>query len=203
VIIETDRLILRRFDLSDLDEFAPIMADADVMRFSKSGPWTRERTEEFLQQCQVDYSEARWGYGRLAAVQKTDQRVIGFAGLARFDDVDGSPEVEIGYRLHPEFWGRGLGTEAAAASRDHGFGDLGMTRLISLIQPENVASVRVAEKIGMSCEKGIRQWDLDLRVYVISGTAAQLAHAADARRCHVSCIRTHRATLHSRLIRGC
>jgi ribosomal-protein-alanine N-acetyltransferase len=172
VIIETDRLMLRRFDPSDLDEFAPIMADADVMRFSKSGPWTRGRTEEFLKGCQADYSKARWGYGRLAVVLKSDNRLIGFAGLARFDEIDGSPEVEIGYRLHPEYWGRGLGTEAAAASRDHGFRDLGMTRLISLIQPENVASIRVAEKIGMTCEKETRKWDLDLLVYAISRAVA-------------------------------
>jgi ribosomal-protein-alanine N-acetyltransferase len=172
VIIETDRLTLRRFELSDLDDFAPIMADAEVMRFSRSGPWTREQTKQFLEQCQVDYSEARWGYGRLAVVQKSDSRLIGLAGLARFDEIDGYPEVEIGYRLHPGFWGRGLATEAAAASRDYGFRDLGMTRLISLIQPENVASVRVAEKIGMTCEKEIRKWDMDLRVYVISGAVA-------------------------------
>ncbi len=172
MIIETDRLTLRRFELSDLDEFASIMANAEVMHFSRSGPWTREQTEQFLKQCQIDYSEARWGYGRLAVVQKSDNRMIGFAGLARFDEIDGCPEVEIGYRLHPDYWGRGFATEAAAASRDHGFRDLGMTRLISLIEPENAASVRVAEKIGMTCEKEIRKWDLDLRVYVIWGAVA-------------------------------
>ena len=48
MIVETERLILRRFDLSDLDEFAPIMANAEVMHFSKSGPWTREHTQQFL-----------------------------------------------------------------------------------------------------------------------------------------------------------
>jgi RimJ/RimL family protein N-acetyltransferase len=168
VSIESDRLILRRFDLSDLGEFAPIMADPEVMRFSKGGAWTRERTQQFLEGCLVDYSEERWGYGRLAVVHKADNRLIGFAGLALFDDVDGSPEVEIGYRLLPEYWGMGLGTEAAAATRDHGFGDLGMTRLISMIQPENVASIRVAEKIGMKREKEIHKWDLQLLVYVVS-----------------------------------
>ena len=166
--IETERLLLRRFELLDLDEFAPIMADSDVMRFSKSGPWTRERTLEFLEACQVDYSEERWGYGRLAVVHKADNKLIGFAGLALFDDVDGSPEVEVGYRLHPEYWGIGLGTEAAAASRDHAFTELGMTRVISMIQPENVRSIRVAEKIGMTCEKEIEQWDLQLLVYAVS-----------------------------------
>ena len=168
--IESDRLILKRFELSDLDEFAPIMADRDVMHFSKSGPWARERTQKFLEECQIDYSAERWGYGRLAVRQKLDNRLIGFAGLGRFDDIDGSPEVEVGYRLHPAFWGNGFGTEAAMASCDHGFRDLGMKRLISLIQPENTASIRVAEKIGMKCEKKIRKWDLQLCVYVISRT---------------------------------
>jgi RimJ/RimL family protein N-acetyltransferase len=166
--IETDRLILRRFELSDLDDFAAIMADPEVMRFSKSGPWTRDITQRFLEGCQIDYSEKRWGYGRLAAVHKADQRLIGFAGLARFDDVDGSPEVELGYRLLPAYWGQGLGTEAAAASRDHAFHDLGMTRLIAMIEPENVASIRVAEKIGMSCEKEIHMWGLRIFVFAIS-----------------------------------
>jgi RimJ/RimL family protein N-acetyltransferase len=166
--IETERLILRRFELADLDELAPIMADPDVMRFSKDGPWTRERTQHFLEGCLEDYSEDRWGFGRLALVHKADGRLIGFAGLARFDDVGGAPEVEIGYRLHSEYWGRGLATEAAAATRDHGFKDLGIPRLISMIEPENVASIRVAEKIGMTCEKEIEKWGLRVLVYSVS-----------------------------------
>jgi RimJ/RimL family protein N-acetyltransferase len=168
VVIETERLTLRPFELSDLDEFAPIMADPEVMRFSKGGPWTREKTRQFLEGCLVDYSEERWGYGRLAVLHRADGRMIGFAGLARFDDIDGSPEVEVGYRLLPEYCGQGLGTEAAAASRDWAFGELGITRVISLIQPGNAASIRVAEKVGMTCEKQFRMWDLDLLVYAVS-----------------------------------
>lgn len=67
---------------SDLDDLASIMADPQVMRFSVSGPWSRERTQRFLEGCLVDYSEERWGYGRLAVVHKADSRLIGFAGLA-------------------------------------------------------------------------------------------------------------------------
>jgi len=168
VTLETERLFLRPFELSDLDEFAAIMADPDVMRFSKSGPWTREKTQQFLESCLVDYSEERWGYGRLAVLHKADGKMIGFAGLALFGDIDGSPEVEVGYRLLPDYWGRGLGTEAAEASRDWAFGELGIARVVSLIQPENAASIRVAEKVGMTCEKRIRMWDLDLLVYAVS-----------------------------------
>jgi len=168
VITETNRLILREFRLSDLDDFSLITADPQVMRFSISGPWSRDRTKVFLEECQIDYSEERWGYGRWAALHKADNRLIGFCGLALWPDVDGSPEVEVGYRLTPEYWDRGLATEAAAATRDYGFGHLGMTRLIAMIQPENVASIRVAEKIGMKCEKEIQKWDQQILVYVIS-----------------------------------
>ncbi len=67
--------------------------------------------------------------------------------------VDDIEEIEIGYRLHPDHWGQGLGTEAARAVRNYGFDNLKLPRLISLIHPDNVASRRVAEKNGMTPEK--------------------------------------------------
>ena len=67
--------------------------------------------------------------------------------------VDGVEEIEIGYRLDPKYWGRGLATEAAEAVRDHAFNDLGLGHVISLIHPNNIASRRVAEKNGMTVEK--------------------------------------------------
>lgn len=167
MVIETERLILRKFRLPDLDDLLAVMADPQVMRFSISGPWDRDRTQHFLEECLVDYSEARWGFGRWATIHKQDDRLIGFSGLARWDDVDGSPEVEIGYRLLPEYWGQGLGTESARASRDYGFRQLRLPRLISLIQPGNLASVRVAEKTGMVCEKEILKWGQPILVYAV------------------------------------
>jgi RimJ/RimL family protein N-acetyltransferase len=67
--------------------------------------------------------------------------------------IDGVDEIEIGYRMRPDYWNQGLTTEAALAVRDHAFRDLKLPRVISLIHPENIASQRVAEKIGMSLEK--------------------------------------------------
>ena len=167
-IMETDRLVLREFGLSDLDDLASIMADPQVMEFSTGGPWDRNRTKVFLENCQVDYTVEGWSYRRWAVIHKHDNRLIGYCGLAQYDEVDGSPEIAIGFRLTPEYWGRGLTTEAAAATRDYGFGRLGMKRLISTIEPENIASIRVAEKIGMTCEKQIQKWDLQLLLYAIS-----------------------------------
>lgn len=168
VITETDRLILRTFEPPDLEDLAPIMADPEVMRFSVTGPWSRDRTLRFIQGCMADYSEERWGFGLWAAVHKGDHQLIGYCGLTRFDDVDGSAEVELGYRFAPEYWGRGLGTEAARAVRDYAFEHLGMARLISMIEPENSASIRVAEKVGMAHEKEIRQWNRRVLVYAVS-----------------------------------
>ena len=171
MIIETKRLILRKFTLFDLNALSSIMADPEVMQFSVSGPWDRERTKKFLEECQIDYSPKRWGYGRWAVIHKTDKQLIGFCGIARFDDVDGSPEIEIGYRLSPKYWGCGFATEAAAATRDYAFKQLGLKRLISMIEPENVRSIRVVEKIGMTCEKKIEKWSIPILVYSILKTS--------------------------------
>lgn len=76
-------------------------------------------------------------------------------------------EVEVGYMLAKEYWGQGLATEAAVASRNYGFEQLGLNRLISLIDPRNIASQKVAMKNGMEYEKDAKMWGKILRVYTI------------------------------------
>lgn len=76
---------------------------------------------------------------------------IGYCGLFRFDDINGQPEIELGYRLAKQFWGRGIATEVATAVRDMACDELGIKRLISLIYPDNLRSIRVATKLGMVC----------------------------------------------------
>ena len=153
-ITETDRLILRQFTPDDLDVLAALFADPEVMRFSL-GVKTREQVHELLDRAIRNYAPDGWGFGLWAAVLKRTSDVTGYCGLSRFDDVDGQPEIEIGYRHFPAYWGQGIGTEAATAVRDVAFGKLGLTRLICMIEAENIASVRVAEKIGMTWEKEI------------------------------------------------
>ena len=81
-----------------------------------------------------------------------DDKLIGYCGFLHWH-LDGADEVEIGYRLHPDYWNRGLASEAAQAVRDHAFRDLNLRRVISLIHPDNVPSRRVAEKNGMKIER--------------------------------------------------
>jgi ribosomal-protein-alanine N-acetyltransferase len=105
--------------------------------------------------------------------------LIGYCGFFA-QIVDDAEEIEIGYRLHPDYWGQGLATEAARAIRDHGFDDLNLPRLISLIHPENVASQRVAEKNGMTPEKETVFRTFPTIVYSISPAQCYPASKAGA-----------------------
>lgn len=164
-ITRTDRLLLRHVNRDDLDAFAALFADPEVMQFS-TGVKSREYALRWIEGCLQDYQPDRWGFGLWAVVLKSTGQVIGFCGLTQFDDVDGKPEVEVGYRLARPYWGKGLATEAALAVRDYAFSHLGMRRLISLIEADNAPSVHVAEKMGMAMEKVITMWDKPVCVYV-------------------------------------
>ena len=149
-VIDTPRLRLRHFLETDLDELAVLMANVDFMRFS-SGVFTREQTTSFLFDRVI--APARAGLPSLFAVMpREEKRLIGYCGFYR-QIVDEVEEIEIGYRLHPDYWNRGLATEAARAVRAYAFEVLKLERVISLIHPENHASRRVTEKNGMTLEK--------------------------------------------------
>jgi ribosomal-protein-alanine N-acetyltransferase len=148
-ILETARLTLRPFREEDVDLLAELMANPDFMRFSL-GPKTREQTAAFLENV-IDWHRA--GLPSLfAVVIRSEGVLVGYCGFLH-QEVDGEKEIEIGYRLHPDYWNRGIATEAARKVRDHAFSDLKLPRVISLIHPDNVASRRVAEKIGMLVER--------------------------------------------------
>ncbi|MEO8440369.1 MAG: GNAT family N-acetyltransferase [Spartobacteria bacterium] len=149
-LIETPRLILRHFVETDLPGLAPLMANADFMRFS-SGVMTEEQTRSFLFDRVIAPARAGWP-SQFAMILREEDRLIGFCGFFR-QVVDETDEIEIGYRLHPVYWNRGLATEAARAVRDYAFNVLKLERVISLIHPDNHASRRVTEKNGMTLEK--------------------------------------------------
>jgi ribosomal-protein-alanine N-acetyltransferase len=83
-------------------------------------------------------------------------------------EIDGSKEYEIGYRLRRDCWGRGFATEATQACRDYGFQTANLSRLVSIIEPENIASIRVAEKMGMKPEKHASFHGIATVIYSIS-----------------------------------
>jgi RimJ/RimL family protein N-acetyltransferase len=145
----TARLLLRPFQAADLDRMTDLMADPDLMRFSL-GIFSRQQTAAFLDKVRT---RDRAGLpSQFAVVFRENNQLIGYCGFFA-QIVDEVEELEIGYRIDPAYWNRGLATEAARAVRDHAFDELRLARVISLIHPDNVASRRVAEKNGMTAEK--------------------------------------------------
>ncbi len=150
-ILETERLLLREFDEDDVEPFYLLGSDPVIIRYTGDpglGLTSVAHALEVLRSRPLtDYQQ--YGYGRWACVHKADGRLIGFSGLKYLADLR---EVDIGYRFLPAYWGVGLATEAGRAVLDHGFARLGMSRVIGLVAPENRASVRVLEKLGLAFE---------------------------------------------------
>src|SRR6266496_2461950 len=152
-ILTTERLFIRHFHILDLDSMVHVFVDPEVMRFG-DGVQTKEWVETWLRTCLERYYQ-EWGFGPYAVVEKESHSVIGYCGLFFFSDVNGKPEVEVGYRLRRSEWRQGFATEAVQAVRDYAFNTLGLKRLIAIIDPANTASIRVAEKIGMKYEQDV------------------------------------------------
>src|SRR5688500_18433920 len=110
-----------------------IFGDPEVMRYG-DGVQTKEWVDAWLRTCLERYYQT-WGFGPYAVVEKRSQHLIGYCGLFYFPDINGRPEVEIGYRLARSARVRGYATEAAVAVRDYAFTILGIKRLIAIIDP--------------------------------------------------------------------
>jgi len=163
-ILETSRLILRPFDQEDVDRMSELMANPDFMRFSL-GVYSREQTVEFLNKL-IGWQN-RGLPSLFAAILRDTGRLVGYCGFYH-QHIEQSDDIEIGYRLHPAHWNKGIISEAARAVRDHAFRELKLPRVISLIHYENVPSRRVAEKIGMSFEKEILFRGFPTQVFVLT-----------------------------------
>lgn len=150
-ILETRRLIMRRLEPGDLDSLYALYQDAEVRRYFPEGTLTLDETREELEWFLNGHPEHP-ELGLWATILKENSRFIGRCGLLPWT-IDGQYEVEVAYLLAKECWGKGLGTEAAQAVLDYGFERLQLPRLICLIDRDNQASIRVAEKIGMAFEK--------------------------------------------------
>ena len=157
VEVETERLLLRGWRDGDLEPYARMCADPEVMRFIGSGLTLRREQAEGQMSRFVRHRGER-GFGLWALEEKGSGTFIGFAGLAHQEDwAEEEHKTEVGWRLDRAFWGRGLATEAAKASVAYGLETLGLERIISIIQPENTASRRVAEKAGLT-PRGETHW---------------------------------------------
>jgi ribosomal-protein-alanine N-acetyltransferase len=150
-ILETKRLILRHQVLTDLDDLYALYCDPDIIKYIPDAPRNYQETREELE-WHMNGHPKHPELGLWATIHKGTNKFIGRCGLLPWT-VDSTYEVEVAYTISKAFWGQGLGYEAAQAILNYGFDQLHLTRLICLIDPDNLASKKVATKIGMSFEK--------------------------------------------------
>lgn len=149
--IHTERLLIRSPEPADAQLLAEIWADPEVTR-TLGGPRDRDEIERMLTEDAEE--EDPQTFDLWPVIERATGEVVGHCGLLE-KEVGGQPEIELVYVLRRASWGRGYATEAARAIRDYAFNELGLRRLISLIEPDNKGSQRVAEKVGMALEAEI------------------------------------------------
>lgn len=161
IALETPRLLLREFTPADTNALEAILGDPVTMQYYPA-PFNRKGVEEWIERNRDRYQ--REGYGLWAMLLRETNEVIGDCGCF-LRDVDGRDDIEIGYHVRRDLWGNGYATEAARACMEYAFTKLGVDRVISLIRPENMQSIRVAEKNGLTCQKIIFWRGYDHCVY--------------------------------------
>jgi len=166
-ITETKRLILRELEQGDSKAIFELFNEPEVMKYFSNTPRSIEEAHERIQREINRYIEH--GFGLWATVLKGTGKVIGQCGLLA-QIVDEVKETEIGYTLARKYRGQGFATEAAKAIKNYGFNKLKFNRLISIIEPKNIASQKVALRTGLAFEKTTTWMNKQVKIYSVQNT---------------------------------
>lgn len=162
MILETERLVLRPFQESDLDAYAALCADPEVMKYLNAAGSPISRADAWRQMAMyLGHWELR-GFGTWAVSELASGEFVGRVGLHY---PEGWPDGELGWTIARKFWGRGYAGEAARASIAHAFSTLGWSHLVSLIHPDNHRSARLAERLGYHAGGTVEVVGLHLTTY--------------------------------------
>ena len=161
--IETNRLILRPLELSDAEAAFGWFGDPVVMRFTPTGPdksieETKTRLVAFMDHQQLH------GFSKWLVLDRNSEVAIGDSGLLVLQDYGW---IDLGFRFAQQYWGKGLATEAASAWIRAAFDELNLKRLGAFVHPENVASIRVLEKVGFREERREKVMGMDSIVFYL------------------------------------
>jgi RimJ/RimL family protein N-acetyltransferase len=162
VITKTPRLIIAKINKDDADSLFQLNNNKQVMRFFPkilNYDENRQMVEKIL-----DHYETH-GYCFWKLLLRNGKAFIGIAGLLR-QEIDGNVETEISYRIKPEYWNCGFATEAAQACKNYAETILRKKKLISIVHPENIASKRIAEKLGAKKTNIATFMDMKHEIYV-------------------------------------
>jgi RimJ/RimL family protein N-acetyltransferase len=169
LFLATPRLELRPLNLDDLDDLAVMLGDREAL--SQWGePLDRLGARQWIERNLARYEAD--GYGRCAVILLGTGELVGDCGLIN-TTVEGKSEIELGWIVRRSHWGRGIATEAAAAWRDYAFDVIGLERIVSMISPQNSASCRVAEKLGMKVEREATWGGLPHLMYSLTRSAGR------------------------------
>jgi ribosomal-protein-alanine N-acetyltransferase len=149
--LETERLLLRPLQASDAHALATIWTDPDVTHFM-GGPRDYAKLISILEEDTKQNPPPR--FDLFPVIEKSSSNIIGHCGLLD-KEIEGAQEIELVYVSAKSAWGKGYATEIASALRDYAFNTLKLNRIVSLIEPENIASQHVAHKVGMTHEKDV------------------------------------------------
>jgi ribosomal-protein-alanine N-acetyltransferase len=165
--ISTPRLLLRPWTLEDGEAWFNILQEPDILRyFPNPNPPARFKADAYIKHHLTHWMHN--GYGHWAIVTPEDGRVIGWNGLEYLTELG---EVEVAYLLTKRVWGRGYASEAARAAIRFGFETAGLSAIIGLVHPDNIASIRVLQKCGLTLADQIMLWGMGMSRYRILRTA--------------------------------
>ncbi|MBI1281745.1 MAG: GNAT family N-acetyltransferase [Anaerolineaceae bacterium] len=169
LIFETKRLQVRQLQTDDVDNLYSVTSDPELTRYMDNGqPLSYELTAKWVEVSINNYVTK--GYGCSAVIDKRDGAFIGFCGLVRSEFAEPPHDAELIYALKKPYWGQGLATEVAKAMVDYGCESCGLKRIIATIDPENSASIKVANKIGFVFSRTEPDSDgLPTHIYEIAG----------------------------------
>ena len=161
--MKTERLILEPWSSMDWMEFRPIATDPEVMRYITGGiPWSDEQIQNFVYRQMTLYAER--GFCRWKLIEASTGALIGFCGPGMWRD---APDPEIGWWLARSHWGQGLATEAARAALADAFERVQLNRLISIAMPDNMASIGIMRKLGLTFDAEFESEGVKLVRYAI------------------------------------
>ncbi|MBC8263381.1 MAG: GNAT family N-acetyltransferase [Anaerolineales bacterium] len=161
--VATSRLILRAFTKEDAAPLHRILGARDILRyFPNPGAPSRDKVEKLIS-AQLNHWEEH-GHGWWAVEPRSKKQLIGWSGLQFLPETE---EVEVGYLLDQPFWGKGLATEAAQVCLQYGFENFDIESIVAIVHPENIASQRVIEKLGMSFVDQAHYFGMDCYHYSI------------------------------------
>lgn len=143
-MLETDRLILRPMNEDDIESVYQMRRDEDIMRYIREPVHSREEAENW-----ITLISSRWAKDRIGFCSLIEKRSGKFAGWCGLWQLKETGEIEVGYAITKIFWGKGYASESARAFLEYGFDKLNLEKIVAVARPENTASRRVMEKIGM------------------------------------------------------